>query len=50
MLCPLIFALPNNGKPHKVAMITVANKLIKQAFAIVKKGTKYEVLEDISKI
>lgn len=30
------------GKPHRVAMIAVANKLIKQAFAIVKSGVKYQ--------
>lgn len=29
------------GKPHKVAMIAVANKLIKQAFAIVKSRKAY---------
>ena len=29
------------GKPHKVAMIAVANKLIKQAFAIAKSGKAY---------
>ena len=34
--------LRTKGKPHRVAMIAVANKLIKQAFAIVKKRTKYK--------
>lgn len=30
------------GKPHKVAVIAVMNKLIKQAFAIAKSGRPYE--------
>ena len=30
------------GKPHRVAMIAVVNKLIKQAFAIVKSGVQYQ--------
>ncbi|MEQ9440967.1 MAG: IS110 family transposase [Cyclobacteriaceae bacterium] len=31
-----------NGKPHKVAVIAVVNKLIKQVFAILKNGTIYD--------
>lgn len=30
------------GKPYRVAMIAVVNKLIKQAFAIVKSGIRYQ--------
>lgn len=30
------------GKPYRVAMIAVVNKLIKQAFAIVKSGVRYQ--------
>ena len=30
-----------NGKPGKVAVVAVANKLIRQAFAVVKKGVPY---------
>lgn len=31
----------NKGKPGKVAMIAVANKLVRQAFAVVKSNTSY---------
>lgn len=31
------------GKPHKVAMVALVNKLIKQAFAIAKSGTAYRL-------
>jgi transposase len=34
--------LLQKGKPAKVALIAVANKLIKQAFAIAKAKTKYQ--------
>jgi len=34
--------LLQKGKPTKVALIAVANKLIKQAFAIAKAKTKYQ--------
>jgi transposase len=34
--------LLQKGKPTKVALIAVANKLIKQAFAIAKSKTKYQ--------
>lgn len=34
--------LLSKGKPKKVALIAVANKLLKQAFAVVKKGTPYD--------
>ncbi|RYY43151.1 MAG: IS110 family transposase, partial [Chitinophagaceae bacterium] len=30
------------GKPAKLALIAVCNKLLKQAFAIATKGTKYQ--------
>ena len=33
--------LRNNGKPGKVAMVAVANKLVRQAFAVVKTNTSY---------
>lgn len=33
--------LISKGKPHRVAMIAVVNKLIKQVFAIAKNGTEY---------
>lgn len=34
--------LKNNGKPSKVALIAVANKLVRQAFAVVKSQTPYQ--------
>ena len=34
--------LRGKGKAHKVAMIAVVNKLLKQAFALVETGTLYE--------
>jgi transposase len=34
--------LRQNGKPHKLAMIAVINKLLKQAFAIVKKEVDFD--------
>jgi transposase len=34
--------LRTKGKPHKVAMVAVINKLIKQAFAIVKNDTVFD--------
>lgn len=34
--------LRNNGKPGKVALIAVANKLVRQAFAVVRSGKVYE--------
>lgn len=33
--------LKANGKPSKVALIAVANKLVRQAFAVVKSGNSY---------
>ncbi len=33
--------LVERGKPKKLALIAVMNKLIKQAFAIVKSGSMY---------
>ena len=33
--------LRSNGKPGKVAVVAVANKLARQAFAVVTKGKKY---------
>lgn len=42
-MCQLLYQrLTANGKPHKVAMIAVVNKLIKQVFAIVKSGITYQ--------
>lgn len=35
--------LREKGKPHKVALIAAVNKLIKQAFAIAKTGTLYQI-------
>ena len=35
--------LRENGKPYKVVMIGVVNKLIKQVFAIAKSGIVYQV-------
>jgi transposase len=34
--------LVKNGKPKKLALIAVANKLVKQSFAIIKNGTSYD--------
>ena len=34
--------LKSNGKPSKVALIAVANKLVRQAFAVVKSQTPYQ--------
>ena len=34
--------LRKNGKPHKVAMIAVINKLLHQVFAVVKSKTKFD--------
>jgi len=34
--------LVEKGKSKKLALIAVANKLLKQAFAIVKSGLKYD--------
>ena len=34
--------LKENGKPGKVAVVAVANKLIRQAFAVVTQGVPYE--------
>ena len=40
--CKQIFdRLVSRGKPKKLALIAVMNKLIKQAFAIVKSGDMY---------
>ena len=33
--------LRSNGKPGKVAVVAVANKLIRQAFAVVTQGKPY---------
>ena len=33
--------LVENGKPKMVALIAVANKLVRMAFAIAKSGVKY---------
>lgn len=42
--CKALFdRLKTNGKNGKVALIAVCNKLLKQAFAITKKGTTYQV-------
>lgn len=38
----LYIRLRSNGKPGKVAMIAVANKLVRQAFVIVKSGKEYD--------
>ena len=41
--CRLLYErLRRNGKSHKVAMIAVCNKLLKQLFAVVKKGTPFK--------
>jgi len=41
--CKALYSrLREAGKPYKVAMIAVVNKLIKQAFAIAKSGIRYE--------
>lgn len=41
--CKVLYErLRAKGKPHRVAMIAVVNKLIKQAFAIVKAGILYD--------
>jgi transposase len=34
--------LRSKGKPHKVAMVAVMNKLVKQFFAVIKSGVPYE--------
>jgi hypothetical protein len=34
--------LVENGKPKMVALIAVANKLVRMAFAIAKSGVKYQ--------
>jgi transposase len=38
----LYLRLRQNGKPHKVAMVAVINKLLKQAFAVVKKNLDFD--------
>ena len=41
--CKALFdRLVEKGKSKKLALIAVANKLLKQAFAIVKSGLKYD--------
>ncbi|MCG8331041.1 MAG: transposase, partial [Chitinophagales bacterium] len=51
--CKQVFdRLRRNGKPFKIAMIAVANKLIKIAFAIAKSGKAYDpnfAMADIKK-
>ena len=37
--------LRSAGKAHRVAMIAVVNKLIKQAFAIAKSGESYRLVK-----
>ena len=38
------------GKPHKVAIIAIVNKLIKQVFALVKSGSVYDPMYEQSKL